>query len=98
MKYVTLGLAAMLVALGARPSSAHFQELIPSSNILEGETQRAVTIRVVFTHPMEGKPTMDMGQPPNSGSSAATATARTYSRRLNRFRSMASGPLPPITE
>jgi cobalt/nickel transport protein len=67
MKYVTLGLAALLVALSGRPSFAHFQELLPSSNILEGETQRAVTIKAEFTHPMEGKPTMDMGQPVKFG-------------------------------
>jgi cobalt/nickel transport protein len=67
MKYATLGLAALLVALGAHPSFAHFQELIPSSNILEGEKQRDVTLSAVFTHPMEGAPTMDMGQPVKFG-------------------------------
>jgi cobalt/nickel transport protein len=67
MKHLTLGLAALLVALGARPSLAHFQELLPSANILEGETQRNVTISAVFTHPMEGAPTMNMGQPVKFG-------------------------------
>ncbi len=67
MKYATLGLAALLVAFGARPSLAHFQELIPSSNILEGETQRNVTIDAIFTHPMAGSPTMNMGQPTKFG-------------------------------
>jgi cobalt/nickel transport protein len=67
MKYVTLGLAALLVALGARPSFAHFQELLPSSQILEGESQRSVTITALFTHPMAGTPTMNMGQPTRFG-------------------------------
>jgi hypothetical protein len=67
MKSVTLGLAALLVALGARPSFAHFQELLPSSQILEGETQRNVTITALFTHPMAGSPTMNMGQPTKFG-------------------------------
>jgi cobalt/nickel transport protein len=67
MKYVTLGLAALLVALSARPSLAHFQELLPSSPILEGESQRNVTISAVFTHPMAGSPTMSMGQPVKFG-------------------------------
>jgi uncharacterized GH25 family protein len=67
MTSVTLGLAALLVSLGARPSFAHFQELRPSSQILEGETQQNVTITALFTHPMAGSPTMNMGQPPTFG-------------------------------
>jgi cobalt/nickel transport protein len=67
MKYVTLGLAALLVAVGARPSLAHFQELLPSTNILEGESQRNVSISAVFTHPMEGAPTMNMAPPVKFG-------------------------------
>ena len=67
MKHAALGIAAMLLALGAPPASAHFQELLPSSNILDGENQRNVSISAVFTHPMEGGPVMNMGQPVKFG-------------------------------
>src|ERR1700730_2938156 len=63
MKIWTFATAALLVALGARPSFAHFQELLPSNNILDKEAQKTVTLRAVFTHPMEGAPIMNMGPP-----------------------------------
>ena len=67
MKHVAFGITAMLLTLGAPPASAHFQELLPSSNILDGENQRNVSISAVFTHPMEGGPVMNMGQPVKFG-------------------------------
>src|SRR5262249_18998256 len=67
MKYAIVGLAALLVGISAHPSRAHFQELIPTSNILEGESQRDLALSAVFTHPMEGAPTMDMGRPVKFG-------------------------------
>jgi cobalt/nickel transport protein len=63
MRIWTFATAALLVAFAARPSLAHFQELLPSTNILDKETQKTVTLRAVFTHPMEGAPIMDMGPP-----------------------------------
>ena len=46
---------------------AHFQELIPSTDIVTSETARWVELRMVFTHPMEGGPAMNMGQPVRFG-------------------------------
>jgi cobalt/nickel transport protein len=43
--------------------SAHFQELIPSSESLSAETGNRVNLELRFTHPMERGPVMDMGEP-----------------------------------
>lgn len=48
-------------------AQAHFQELIPSTDIVPDEGNHSVNLRIVFTHPMEGGPTMDMGQPVQFG-------------------------------
>ncbi|MQT15350.1 DUF4198 domain-containing protein [Segnochrobactrum spirostomi] len=51
-----------LLLLGfATPAAAHFQEIIPSADVLpDGGT---VDVALVFTHPMERGPTMDMKKP-----------------------------------
>jgi cobalt/nickel transport protein len=67
MKSRTFVAACLSLALGAGPALAHFQELIPSNNILDKETQKSVNLRVLFTHPMEGTPIMDMGTPKQFG-------------------------------
>lgn len=67
MKQAASIVVAILLTLGALPASAHFQELLPSSNIIEGKSQRNVSISAVFTHPMEGGPVMNMGQPVKFG-------------------------------
>ena len=52
------------LALSA-PADAHFQEIIPSSDVLpEGGT---VTLDMVFTHPFEGGPVMEMKRPARVG-------------------------------
>ncbi len=52
--------------LGASaPAWAHFQEIIPSADVLpEGGS---VTVDLVFTHPVEGGPTMEMVKPAKMG-------------------------------
>jgi cobalt/nickel transport protein len=52
--------AALLVPCAAQ---AHFQEILPDQDILPDEGDRIVRLSIVFTHPMEGGPTMDMGKP-----------------------------------
>ncbi|SJZ84447.1 DUF4198 domain-containing protein [Consotaella salsifontis] len=60
-----LAVSALLLALVATPAAAHFQEILPSDDVLpEGGT---VTIDLVFTHPMERGPTMDMARPARVG-------------------------------
>ena len=56
----TLSLASLLVSF-ALPVSAHFQEIIPSADVLpDGGT---VDVNLVFTHPFEGGPVMNMAKP-----------------------------------
>lgn len=66
VRYSVFAAAAALV-LGAQAAHAHFLELLPSADIVAVEGERAVTLDMVFTHPMEGGPTMDMGQPVQFG-------------------------------
>ena len=60
-----------LVLLGclglSSAASAHFQELIPSTDIVPDEGDKSVSLSLVFTHPVEGGPTMDMAPPAASG-------------------------------
>lgn len=46
---------------------AHFQELIPSSDILNTDTGGHVALELRFTHPMAGGPLMDMAEPVQFG-------------------------------
>ena len=57
--------AALAVCLGTGAALAHFQEILPSADVLpEGGP---VTVDLVFTHPMEGGPAMDMARPKRVG-------------------------------
>lgn len=53
--------------LGAAAAHAHFQELIPSTDIINAKTGNSVTLEMRFTHPMEGGPLMAMGEPVQVG-------------------------------
>jgi cobalt/nickel transport protein len=54
----------LLAVLGA-PAFAHFQEILPSADVLpEGG---AVSLDLIFTHPMEGGPAMEMARPKRFG-------------------------------
>src|SRR5271165_180311 len=61
--------AAAVAAILAVPSfaEAHFQELLPSTDIVPDEGARTVDLAIVFTHPVEGGPTMNMGEPVQFG-------------------------------
>lgn len=60
-------LAALLVWLVATPAGAHFQVLIPSADIIDQGESQTVALEILFTHPMEGGPVMEMGQPVQFG-------------------------------
>lgn len=62
-------LAIATVMAFAFPSiaHAHFQELLPTIDIVADSGDHSVKLRAVFTHPMEGGPTMDMGAPVRFG-------------------------------
>ncbi len=44
-------------------SQAHFQLLIPSQEIVDVEGTHAISFEIIFTHPMEGGPAMEMAPP-----------------------------------
>ncbi|HIJ64326.1 MAG TPA: DUF4198 domain-containing protein [Candidatus Hydrogenedentes bacterium] len=57
--------AATLIA--APVASAHFQALLPEPALVTAETAKNVTLDIVFTHPMECGPAMEMGKPAQFG-------------------------------
>ena len=48
-------------------ATAHFQVLLPSTDIVTAEGKKLIDLNIVFTHPMEQGPTMDMGAPRQFG-------------------------------
>ena len=58
-------LASALVAVAAVPASAHFLELIPSADVLPDGGE--VRLELLFTHPMERGPVMEMAAPKRVG-------------------------------
>ncbi|SDX64126.1 cobalt/nickel transport protein [Allochromatium warmingii] len=48
-------------------SAAHFQELIPSTELVTDAGSSMLTLDLAFTHPMERGPVMPMGQPVQFG-------------------------------
>ncbi len=63
LRRIFLGLA--LAAAVSGPALAHFQELLPDADVLpEGGK---VTLSLVFTHPMDRGPTMEMVRPARLG-------------------------------
>lgn len=56
--------AVALLLLTPRLASAHFLELIPSSDLVSGGT---VTLDMAFLHPMERGPVLDMAEPDSIG-------------------------------
>ncbi len=59
--------ACISLAALSQASFAHFQELIPDAPIITRKTGHTLNFDIVFTHPMEGGPTMDMGVPTEAG-------------------------------
>jgi len=54
-----------LLAIHALPAVAHFQEILPSNDVLPDGGK--VTLDLIFTHPMEGGPVMEMKKPKRVG-------------------------------
>ena len=61
----------LLVGLGASPATAHFQVLLPDRDVIQAEDGRVVELKILFTHPMEQGPVMEMGKPVRFGMLAA---------------------------
>ncbi len=54
-----------LLALSTLPARAHFQEILPSDDVLPDGG--SVSLDLIFTHPMEGGPVMEMKRPKRVG-------------------------------
>jgi len=65
----TLVRALLMSAMACNPVAAlaHFQELIPASDIVADPSARQVELQLSFTHPMAGGPVMPMGVPKRFG-------------------------------
>lgn len=58
-------LAPLFAALLVAPATAHFQEIVPSADVLPDGGE--VRLDLVFTHPMERGPVMEMVRPKRLG-------------------------------
>jgi cobalt/nickel transport protein len=65
-KVTTAITAAGIIALSASGAFAHFQILVPGTD-LAGAEERQVEFDMIFTHPMENGPVMNMGEPVQFG-------------------------------
>lgn len=63
----TLLLLTTLLLVVTGSARAHFQELIPSHDLLSAGDARELQLSLRFTHPMAGGPAMAMGQPRQFG-------------------------------
>lgn len=64
-------LFAAAVMLAPAAAGAHFQEIIPSADVMPEAGDRTVSLDLTFTHPMERGPVMDMQLPAQFGVLAA---------------------------
>jgi cobalt/nickel transport protein len=59
--------AAAVALPGAQRAEAHFQMLIPSADVVSADQGRSVDLDILFTHPMEAGPVMEMAPPRQFG-------------------------------
>jgi len=60
-------IVAVAVCLAVVPAGAHFLVLIPSSDVVVSGGGRTVELAIIFTHPMEQGPVMEMMPPRKFG-------------------------------
>jgi len=60
-------LAFALLWLAAREATAHFQVLLPSTDVVSAGDEKAISLDILFTHPMEQAPVMEMAAPRQFG-------------------------------
>jgi cobalt/nickel transport protein len=64
---VALGSVGLLLVLRGAQAQAHFQVLIPSTDVFSAADGHVVNLEMLFTHPMEQGPVMAMGRPRQFG-------------------------------
>ncbi len=65
--FPTIALALGILMIFCPSASSHFQELIPSKVLITPDSGKTVGLGIIFTHPMEGGPVMEMGFPSQFG-------------------------------
>ncbi|WP_417845433.1 DUF4198 domain-containing protein [Thalassospira povalilytica] len=60
-------LSLLLTSIVASSASAHFQKMVPSTNVVDQDTGRTVKLDLTFTHPMTNGPAMEMAPPVQFG-------------------------------
>ncbi|MBS3764380.1 MAG: DUF4198 domain-containing protein [Planctomycetes bacterium] len=65
--FFVLSLVLGCLVLAAANAIAHFQVLKPSDDIVSAEDKKEVSLDILFTHPMEQGPVMEMGDPAEFG-------------------------------
>ncbi|MBN1257101.1 MAG: DUF4198 domain-containing protein [Planctomycetes bacterium] len=61
LKYLLAGI--LVLTIGSTMAVAHFQVLIPTTDIVETPAEKNLALEILFTHPMENGPVMEMGSP-----------------------------------
>ncbi len=59
--------AVLTVGAVVAPAAAHFQVLLPSRDVVGPADPKSVDLQILFTHPMEQGPAMEMGPPRQFG-------------------------------
>jgi cobalt/nickel transport protein len=67
-------IACAVCILAVSPAWAHFQEIIPSTEVVTADGPRTVELDIRFSHPMENGPVMPMGAPKRFGVMARDET------------------------
>lgn len=67
MKLLGVMAAMAALCLAAPACWSHFLTLIPSTDMVTAEDSKVVNLDIIFTHPMEQGPVMEMGKPKRFG-------------------------------
>lgn len=67
MRHGAASLITCVLGLLPAAAAAHFQELIPSADIVSAQDSRNIRLDLAFTHPMERGPVMEMAPPARFG-------------------------------
>lgn len=66
-KLVLLVLVMVMVLATTMITSAHFQMIMPTDDVISSEDSKEIDLDLIFTHPGEASHTMEMGDPVQFG-------------------------------
>lgn len=67
MRWTTACLSIAGVACAAAAATAHFVVLLPDRDVVDASDRRPLSLELLFTHPMEQGPVMEMARPKQVG-------------------------------